>query len=199
MEENFNKQMEKLRISEGEKEHVIGIEDEDLEEHDKEIGETAVCKILTEKKINAESFRTMMPKIWNLEGEVTIKKVGTNLFECTFRSKKGRMKVLEGGPWSFDRGLLIFEDIKGHERYATINFRYPSFWIHFINLPRICFSRKWATVLGNSVGIFERVDVDEHGKCVGETLRVRVKIDIQNPLKRAVKIKVGTMGEEEWF
>lgn len=64
----------------------------------------------------------------------------------------------------------MFEEIKGNERYSRLQFRYASFWVHFVDLPRICFNRKWAEDLGNAVGSFERVDLDKEEYEVGESL-----------------------------
>lgn len=72
------------------------------------------------------------------------------------------------------------------QRETNINnleFRYASFWIHFHNLPPICFCRKYTEALGNAIGEFEDVVTDDSGKISGESLRVRVKIDTNEPIK----------------
>lgn len=43
--------------------------------------------------------------------------------------------------------------------------------------------RKYATALGNSIGKFEEAETDEYGKMEGDTLRVKVRMDIENQLE----------------
>ncbi|KAL0439453.1 UNVERIFIED_CONTAM: hypothetical protein Slati_2428300 [Sesamum latifolium] len=52
-----------------------------------------------------------------------------------------------------------------------------------------------ATFIGNKLGIFQDMEMDELGFAWGASLRIRVGLDVNKPLKRALKIKT-TMGEE---
>lgn len=138
-------------------------------------------------------------------GKGSLKKVGKNMFECAFNSVKEKRRVLEGGPWLYDQALLVFEEIKGNERYSRLEFKFASFWIHFTDLPRVCLSRKWAERLGNAEGEFERLDLDKMETEWGDSLRVKVKIDVTKPLWRGTFIRIGSKGSptsimnvEEW-
>lgn len=195
---NIRRQMESLKLTEAERNKVSGMDDDELRRKIQDLENVAVCKILTERYINPEIFKSMIPKIWHLEGRVRIKKVGENMYECDFLSVKEKRKILEGGPWLYDRNILAFEEIKGNERYSRLEFRFAAFWIHFMDLPRICLCRTWAEKLGNAVGEFERVDLDELEREGADSMRVRVKIDIKQPLRRGTFIKIGSQGEEEW-
>lgn len=172
----MEKQMEKLKILEEEKGRVVEIEDDDIEETTRDNQNIAVCKILTNRTINGEMFSEKIPKIWSLEGKVEIEKAGKNTFLHNFKKFRDKSRVVMGGPWSFDNAIMLFEDLKGGCSIEEIEFRYVPFWVHFHNLPRVCFCRKYAEALGNSIGIFEIVDLDDQGKIKGETLRVRVRI-----------------------
>lgn len=48
------------------------------------------------------------------------------------------------------------------------------------------------------IGKFEKVDLDEDSDCWGQSLRVRVSINIHKPLKRGILMKLGAMAEERW-
>lgn len=48
------------------------------------------------------------------------------------------------------------------------------------------------------MGTFERVDLDKEEHEVGDYLWVRVRIDIQKPLRRGAMMKIGSNSEEEW-
>lgn len=105
---------------------------------------------------------------------------------------------MKGGTWSFDKSLLLFEDLKGGNGLDSLDFRYAPFWVHFHKLPMACFYRKYAITLANSIGSFDYVDLSDCGSPKGETLRVRVITDIKKPLRRGTNVKVDSMGEEIW-
>lgn len=67
-DDNIEKQFGKMKLTKKEKRKVARIEDEDLDKTDKNLENSSVCKILTEKTVNADGFKTTIPKIWNLVG-----------------------------------------------------------------------------------------------------------------------------------
>lgn len=173
------------------------LEDDQIKEVENKLQNALVCKILTSKVVNVEVFRTIMPAIWNSQEEVRIQNVDFNINLCIFKTPKDKQVVVENGPWFFDNRLLLFQQPpRGTSKFIDIDFQYASFWVHFHRLPMACFSWKMAIALGSLVGRFEKVDTDDEGMCWGRTLRVRVSIDVKKPLRRVVKLKVGSMGEE---
>lgn len=195
--EEIHKQLESLSLEEIEKRRVVEIEEDDIEETNKDFSNSVTCKILFERVINKEVFMDMIPRIWRVEGKVMIKKAGRNIYLCKFRNIRNMNRISKGGPWSFDDALLLFDEPKGN--CNIIAFRYVSFWIHFHNLPRVCFCRKYAEVLGNAISIIERADTDEYGKMEGETLRLKIIIDVNEPIKRGTYMKIGSKEEMVWI
>lgn len=53
--------------------------------------------------------------------------------------------------------------------------------------------------LGNVLGKFIEVDTNVKGKCWGETLRIKIRIDFRKPLRRGTYIKLGLVVEESWI
>lgn len=78
-EEIVNKQLENLRITAEEKTKVVAIVDDDLNEADEDLQGSSFCKILSSKLINSEIFKSMIARIWNVEGRIRIKTVGKNI------------------------------------------------------------------------------------------------------------------------
>lgn len=161
-------------LEEEESGRVVDIEDDDIDEIDKEFQNSTACKILSMRTINEENFMNLMPKIWSLEGNDKIEKAGKNLYLCKFRNQRHKNRVIKGGPWSFDDVILLFEEPKGNCSVSFIEFRYVDFWVHFHPLPRVCFYRKYAMALGDLIGKFVDAETDEKGKMEGESLRVKV-------------------------
>lgn len=65
-EEKLEKLLGKMRLSEEDKNRVVEVEDDDIEEMEREMRFTAVCKILSSRPVINEVFVAIMPKIWNL-------------------------------------------------------------------------------------------------------------------------------------
>lgn len=107
---------------------------------------------------------------------------------------------MNGGPRIYDKAIILFDDPKGDTGLKTLEFRYTSFWVHFHNLLVVCLNRKYAIALANSIGTFVKLEEEEEESRVwGKTLRVKVKFDINKPLRRGTKINVGSIVEEAWI
>jgi hypothetical protein len=60
-------------------------------------------------------------------------------------------------------------------------------------------NREVVEIIGNGVGEFMDVDVEENGTAVGQYLRVKVRIDIQCPLMRGVTMEMEEdVSSERW-
>lgn len=84
----------------------------------------------------------------------------------------------------------MFEEPKGNCCIEDITFRYVDFLVHFHSLPRVCFCKKFAVALGNSIGTFVTAETDENGKMEGKTLIVKVRVDADVPLRRGTNVKI---------
>ncbi|KAL0433047.1 UNVERIFIED_CONTAM: hypothetical protein Slati_2639000 [Sesamum latifolium] len=69
------------------------------------------------------------------------------------------------------------------------------FYVHVHDLPLNMMNLGVATLLGNKIGIFRDMEMDAAGCSWGASLRIRVGVNVTQPLKRALKIR-STSGEE---
>lgn len=88
-----------------------------------------------------------------------------NELECNFRNTKDMKHTTEQGPWSIDKALFLFEELKGASKLKSLKFRYASFWPHFHDLSMVFFSRIMAIAMENSLGTFQKVEVNQNGWC----------------------------------
>lgn len=80
-------------------------------------------------------------------------------------------------------------------KLSELIFNFVSFWTHFYDLPLECMTKAMVQRLGNVVGVCDEVDSDADGLCWGESLRVKVRYDITQPIRRGLKINIeGPMG-----
>lgn len=97
-------------------------------------------------------------------------------------------KVLAGGPWTFDRALIVLKSPTVNENLENLEFTSADLWIQIHNVPFKCLTRKMALVLGKEVGIVIDIDCDEDEGWSGPFLKVRVTIDITQPFMRGLKV-----------
>ncbi|KAL5792899.1 hypothetical protein ACOSP7_001493 [Xanthoceras sorbifolium] len=159
----------------------------------KEAGERklALClvgKILTTKLINRDVFRAIIPKIWRTTQTFIIENVKENVFVFQFQNQADKRRVLMGGPWSFDKCLIVLEEPLGDGKFLDMGFTNVQFWVQLHNVPLVCMTKEIGWALGSKIGRVMDIDVGATGDCLGRFLRVRVVIDITKPLNRYLRV-----------
>ncbi|KAH9680322.1 hypothetical protein KPL71_026505 [Citrus sinensis] len=74
--------------------------------------------ILHQRKVNLEGLRCAMSQIWRTNKEVRIESLGSNIFMFKFFLEADKKRVMGGGPWHFDRALIVLTEPKEIERTA---------------------------------------------------------------------------------
>lgn len=59
-----------------------------------------------------------------------------------------------------------------------------AFWLQFHNMPLVGMNQECGFKLGSTLGVVADVDVDDGNIGWGSFLRVKVKLDLYNPLAR---------------
>ncbi|KAL5806119.1 hypothetical protein ACOSQ4_028852 [Xanthoceras sorbifolium] len=147
-----------------------------------------VGKILTTKLINRDAFRTIIPKIWRTTQTFIIENVKENVFVFQFQNQADKRRVLTGGPWSFDKCLIVLEEPLGDGKFLEMGFTNVQFWVQLHNVPLVCMTKEIGWALGNKIGRVTDIDVGATGDCLGRFLRVRVVIDVSKPLSRYLRV-----------
>ncbi|KAF5477665.1 hypothetical protein F2P56_004284, partial [Juglans regia] len=195
MEEEMSKQWERLTLTEEEKEGVAL----KLQPTISTMRTNHFCllvMIVVEKFINREAFKSTMSKIWKCDSWLQFSEVGTNKYLIEFQSKKDLDRVINGRPWSFDRWLLCIQPFNGSMSINEVSFSKEEFWIQAYNLPFDYMNQEVGIQIGNSLGRFIKVHVDERGIGWGKFLRIRVELDITKTLLRGLFINVD--GKKTW-
>ncbi|KAL5736787.1 hypothetical protein ACOSQ2_031575 [Xanthoceras sorbifolium] len=166
-------------------------------EGSKKLALSLVGKLLAGRQTNREAFRIMIPKIWRLTNEVSVELVRDNIFAFHFQNALDKNRVLAGGPWNFDNSLLILEEPRGWGDISKMSFSKADFWIQIHNVPLLCMTRNIGLQLGAKIGKVKDMDVGASGDCTGKFLRVRVEVDVCQPLKRGLRIRLEDSEEEQ--
>ncbi|KAL5815295.1 hypothetical protein ACOSQ4_025936 [Xanthoceras sorbifolium] len=147
-----------------------------------------VGKILTTKLINREAFRAVIPKVWRTTQTFIMENVKENVFVFQFQNQADKRRVLTGGPWSFDKCLIVLEEPRGDGKFLEMGFNNVQFWVQLHNVPLVCMTKEIGWALGNKIGRVTDIDVGATGDCLGRFLRVRVVIDVSKPLSRYLRV-----------
>ncbi|KAL0462960.1 UNVERIFIED_CONTAM: hypothetical protein Slati_0183600 [Sesamum latifolium] len=103
--------------------------------------------------------------------------------------------ALNGCPWSLDKHVLLLIEIRVDENLTQVDLNWCDFFIHIHELPLSRMNLCAATLIGNQLGIFWDIEMDDTGCSWGSSLRIRVGLDVNAPLKRVLKLRT-TIGVE---
>ncbi|TXG69845.1 hypothetical protein EZV62_004780 [Acer yangbiense] len=103
---------------------------------------------------------------------------------------RDRIRILTGGPWTFNNFLLILKEPKGKGDILGIRFDQAEFWVQIHNVPLFCMTKRIWSLLGSIIGEVMDIDKGASGDCDGKYLKVRVVIDVGKPLQRCLRVDV---------
>lgn len=137
--------------------------------HDKEaLKYCVVGKVCTRKLINLEGFRSAMKNIWKVHKNTIIDCIGENLFIIRFNSITEKKRILNNGPWFFEKAILLLESPNMVDQPKDMKFQYATFWVHICGLPIICMNRTFIMEIGSRIGELIEVDNNASGDYWGK-------------------------------
>lgn len=74
-------------------------------------------------------LRAAMQQIWRTGWEVKIESLGDNVFMFKFGLNEDKRRILAGGPWHFDRALIVLTKPIRIGDIKKQNFNYVFFWV----------------------------------------------------------------------
>ncbi|CAN6268705.1 unnamed protein product [Urochloa humidicola] len=157
-----------------------------------------VGKLMAEKPVPAEAVEQALGRVWCPIKGIDCKDLGGNFFLFTFHQSSGKRKALDDGPWVIEKDLMVVADFDGSQTLDEINFTSIPIWIRVEKLPLGMMDRVTGEAIGDTVGEFLEVDLEERHSDVGYFLRIKVRIDIRKPLMRGVMVSPGEGMADKW-
>ncbi|XVE95495.1 hypothetical protein REPUB_Repub02eG0102600 [Reevesia pubescens] len=187
MEHSLEDFWAKLSLTDSERRDVV-VEKEWFLEGSKECQYCLIGKLLSRKMVNVEAMRTVLSQVWKVMHGLTIKDLGDRIFMIQFGCEKEKDRIYMSQPWSFNKALLILQEIDSMSRVSEMVLDHCPFWIQAHGLSLGLMTERMAIVLGDSIGDVLEVE-SEHGALVcGKYLRFRVLINVSEPLKRGTRL-----------
>lgn len=125
-----------------------------------------------------------------------VKELGPNLYLFQFYHTLDINGVVDGSPWTFNRTPLIFERLQKGVNPLNVKLHHLDIWVQIYDLQTGFRSERVIKDVGNYIGIFVQNDVNNFSGAWRDFYWVRVRIDIEKPLRRKMKLK---KKGGEWF
>ena len=152
---------------------------------------TLAAKFYTRRVINVEAIARTFKPIWQTRKSFSIQDVGDNMVLIEFEEAADLERVLLGEPWSYDKYLIAFHRLSHEIAVEDLPFNLVDFWVQIHNLPVLSMKRRVAIALGGYIGEVLPTSLQEEEVGTGKYMRVRVRVDITEPLCRGRKIGLG--------
>ena len=148
-------------------------------------------KFYTKRRVNLEAVGRALRSVWRMKRDFEVSDMGENRVLMLFQDKEDLDRVLLQGPWSFDKYILLLHKLEVGESISTLTFHEAAFWVQIHGLPTLSQTRETGLRIGESLGKVEKVDVGEKGFSLGCFLRIRVTVDVSQPLSRGRIVRLG--------
>jgi hypothetical protein len=125
------------------------------------------------------------------EQHSNVRDMGNNTAMFMFQNDADAERVIVTGPWSFDKHLIILTRMDASIPFSKASFTHMSFWVQIHDLPVKLMKKEASEAIGKTVGVVEQAEAIDEGRSKGNYMRIRVTLDIQQPLCRGRKIGVG--------
>jgi hypothetical protein len=181
--------MEHLNLEDVEDEIEIP---EDEEQRVGDAFDPALClvgRFLTNRPVRTNMVKGHMSDVWTPVRGVTIKEVNPGIFIFRFFHHLDVQKVLKGGPWFFNKHMLILGPMGGGEEPEHVPLYTVPFWVQVYNLPAGYMSKAVGQNVGNYIGEFLEYDEKNSSDFWRKFMRIRVMVDVRRPLVKTKKVK----------
>lgn len=117
-------------------------------------------------------------------GELFFEEIHDNLWLFEFAEESDRRKVLEDHLRSYDRTILIVEELDDQKTLSQLKFHHTPIWVQVHDMPLRCMNRSVGSKIGASLGKVEEVAIAKDDVGWGRYMRLQVVIDLYQPLER---------------
>lgn len=155
-----------------------------------DLGLCLIGRFVTERFIRTHIMKERLAEIWRPARGVSIKEASPGLFVYQFFHKLDMDRVVNGGLWTFDNHLLVLGRMQVGLELQNIPLNHADFWVQVHHLPVGFMTELVGKHLANFIGEFIDYDSTNNSGVWCNYIRLRVHIDIRQPLKKEHKVRV---------
>lgn len=143
-------------------------------------------KLLTGKMVSKQAFSESIKLLWWFQQGLDIKVMFENQYLFIFEEIEEMDRILETELWHFAGFLLVLKRFQGYTMGEAGLLLFTHFWVCAFNLPLEGMIEEIGVLVGNGVGKCIRVESDVQGCCLCPCMRLKVLIDVSQPLRWVV-------------
>ncbi|KAL0402503.1 UNVERIFIED_CONTAM: hypothetical protein Slati_4280200 [Sesamum latifolium] len=148
-----------------------------------------IAKILYDKPLNNNAIKSTLIKAWGLHPKIHTNVVDQNTVVFLLENENDRRRIWNLSPWSFLGNLIVSKPWLPEEALEDVDLSKIQIWVQATGVPVRFVNKATAEKIGNTVGKFIGTDLATEGHKWRKSLRIRVEVEIKEPLKDHVVIK----------
>jgi hypothetical protein len=184
--EQVEHMMANLRLTAAESAAVVIDDVEDLELVDPD--RVFVGKVLSLNILHIETIKSAMKPAWVNPRGLTFNPAGDNLFVAEFGSRADRDRVMDGSPWRVGKHAVLLKIFDTNVSPVDVVFDRLALWARIPKLPTRLMRSDRGFEMANPIGLVRKIEADEKGRCWGPYMRIRVELNVNEPLLRCVTV-----------
>ena len=161
------------------------------------VGGLLAAKFSTRPVLNIEAVMRTLKPLWRAARGFKGRDMGKNGVLFIFNDALDMERVLANEPWSFDKSLILLKRIKDDKSFSQVSFDSCYFWVQIHDLPARYMNAVVCGKIGSTLGKVKQVEELEEGCGGGNFMRVRVLVDVTQPLCRGRKVGLGS-AQDAW-
>ncbi|PWA54076.1 hypothetical protein CTI12_AA438450 [Artemisia annua] len=183
----LSEMMRKINVNEAEEEIVVFDGNDGNNDSQSCLKRTILGRIHTDRPYNFQRMKKVLSAAWRPRLPVTFQELDSNMFLVQLGHDVDLRRVMEDGPWSFERNLVVLKSVENDEEPTETEMMKVPFWIRLINMP--ISKRDESSIRKIAAKIGDVLEVDDTYFTKGSKhIRVKVIINIMNPLCRFVNV-----------
>ncbi|XBI85862.1 hypothetical protein VPH35_093929 [Triticum aestivum] len=128
-----------------------------------------IGRVLSPNILHIQTIMSALRPAWGNPKGLVAKPVADNIFIAEFATKSDKERVIDGAPWTVGKHAVLLNEFDSKQKPSDFTFKSIMLWARIMN-PRI----------------FLKLLRSPTGMASGDCLRVRVSVDITQPLMRYV-------------
>ncbi|KAL0453460.1 UNVERIFIED_CONTAM: hypothetical protein Slati_1324100 [Sesamum latifolium] len=123
-----------------------------------------VGRLLSNRPYNFEGLCHSVKGMMNPVKGMEISQIPSDRLLLRFNHVIDRNWALKRCPWSFDKNVLILNGLKEDENPLYVDLSRCYFYVQIHDLPLSRMNRGLATFIGNRLGVFRDMEMDDQGR-----------------------------------
>ncbi|KAM6593181.1 hypothetical protein CsatA_000884 [Cannabis sativa] len=181
---------------EGEEE---GVEIDVLDSEEEVVFDDRFClvgRFLNARTVDFEAMRHTLAGLWKPGKGLFVKELGPNLYLFQFYHEIDIKRVINGSPWTFNRLLFLFGRVPRGGDPKSIPLNKLDMWVQIHGLTSGFMTERVVKEAAKVIGELVETDPKNNNGLWRDFMRVRVRVNIDQPIKRRMKLK---KAGGEWF